>query len=107
MIESDRLLVAPTGDHSRNTWSLAHGAGRKWNRSAGKERLRSRCSADSLLRTDLGGWVICEDKDLLFEEAPLAYKNIDIVINDMVEAGLVSIIATFKPVLTYKTRRAL
>lgn len=26
-------LVKPVGDQSRNLWSLAHGAGRKWNRS--------------------------------------------------------------------------
>jgi len=58
-----------------------------------------------LERTDLGGVVICEDRDLLFEEAPGAYKKIEQVVADLVETGLVRVIATLKPVLTYKTRR--
>ncbi|HIE44627.1 MAG TPA: RNA ligase RtcB family protein, partial [Flavobacteriaceae bacterium] len=38
----------------------------------------------------------------LYEEAPQAYKNIDIVIDDLVEAGLARVVATFRPILTYK-----
>ncbi len=97
-------LVMPIGDQRQNARSLAHGAGRKWNRSSGKERLKERFTKESLLRTDLGGYVICEDKDLLFEEAPQAYKNIEIVIEDMVGAGLISVIATLRPLITYKVR---
>jgi len=33
-----------------------------------------------------------------------AYKNIEDVIQDLVDAELVSVIATFRPLLTYKTR---
>ncbi len=32
------------------------------------------------------------------------YKNIEDVVQDLVDAGLVSVIATFRPLLTYKTR---
>jgi len=85
--------------------SVAHGAGRKWARSECKDRLRDRYSARSLTRTDLGSLVICDDKDLLFEEAPMAYKNIDNVIMEMKDAGLVRVIATLKPLITYKVRR--
>jgi release factor H-coupled RctB family protein len=85
--------------------SVAHGAGRKWARGECRDRLRDRYSARSLARTELGGLVICEDKDLLFEEAPMAYKNIDNVIMEMKDAGLVRVIATLKPVITYKVRR--
>ena len=53
----------------------------------------------------LGGRVICEERDLLYEEAPAAYKNIETVVQDLVDAGLVSVIATFRPLLTYKTRK--
>jgi release factor H-coupled RctB family protein len=95
----------PTGDQQKNAWSLAHGAGRKWNRSSTKERLKERFTTESLIRTDLGSYVICEDKDLLFEEAPQAYKNIDVVIDDMVQAGLISVIAGLKPLITYKVRQ--
>jgi len=98
-------LVMPTGDQQKNAWSLAHGAGRKWNRSSTKERLKERFTTESLIRTDLGSYVICEDKDLLFEEAPQAYKNIDVVIDDMVQAGLISVIAGLKPLITYKVRQ--
>src|SRR5438876_1172780 len=42
--------------------------------------------------------------DLLFKEARAAYKNIEAVIHDLVDDGLVSVIATFRPLLTYKTR---
>ncbi|MCG7932152.1 MAG: RtcB family protein [Candidatus Thiodiazotropha lotti] len=60
---------------------------------------------DDFQKTDLGSYVICEDKDLIYEEAPQAYKNIDIVIQDMQQAGLIEIIALLRPVITYKTRR--
>lgn len=98
-------LVVPIGDQESNAHSLAHGAGRKWGRSQSRERLGSRYTAESLTRTELGGRVICEDRDLLYQEAPQAYKNIDIVVNDMLDAGLIRIIATLRPLITYKTRR--
>jgi release factor H-coupled RctB family protein len=99
-------LVVPTGDQQRNAWSLAHGAGRRWNRQSAKARLKDRYRADSLIRTELGGAVICEDKDLLYEEAPQAYKDIEVVIADMAEAGLIRVVATLKPLITYKVRRS-
>jgi release factor H-coupled RctB family protein len=58
-----------------------------------------------LVQTSLGGRVICEERDVFYEEAPAAYKNIEAVIQDLVDAGLVSVIATFRPLLTYKTRK--
>ncbi|MGA2659771.1 MAG: RtcB family protein [Verrucomicrobiota bacterium] len=41
---------------------------------------------------------------MLYEEAPAAYKNIEDVVHDLVDPGLISVIATFRPLLTYKTR---
>ncbi len=98
-------LAIPTGDQHDNAWSLAHGAGRRWNRRSAQARLKGRYHVESLVKTDLGSRVICEDKDLLYEEAPQAYKDIDVVINDMVRAGVISVVATLKPVITYKVRR--
>ncbi|MCL5280546.1 MAG: RNA ligase RtcB family protein [Planctomycetes bacterium] len=98
-------LVLPTGPQRENAWSLAHGAGRRWNRQSARARLKDKYRADSLVRTEIGNAVICEDKELLYEEAPQAYKNIDVVVNDMVEAGLIRIVATLKPLITYKTKR--
>jgi release factor H-coupled RctB family protein len=86
--------------------SLAHGAGRKWSRSEARARLSDRYRIADLERTKLGSRVICEDKDLIFEEAPQAYKDIHRVIADLAEAGLIDIIASLRPLITYKTRRA-
>jgi release factor H-coupled RctB family protein len=92
------------GDGRLNLHSLAHGAGRKWQRSAAKGKLGKKADPALLRRTKHGGRVICEDKELLFEEAPEAYKGIEQVVSPLVEAGLVRVLATLVPVLTYKTR---
>src|SRR5512138_1528446 len=97
-------LVKPLGDGESRAWSLAHGAGRKWARSEARLRMRERFGMHQLTQTPLGGRVICEQRELLYEEAPAAYKNIEDVVQDLVEAGLISVIATFRPLLTYKTR---
>jgi len=98
-------IVKPIGDGESHAWSLAHGAGRKWARSDARVRMRERFGMHQLVQTPLGGRVICEERDLLYEEAPAAYKNIEAVIADLVAAGLVSVIATLRPLLTYKTRK--
>jgi release factor H-coupled RctB family protein len=95
----------PKDPGERSAFSLAHGAGRKWSRSDSRGRLENRFSPKDLAHTELGSYVICEDKDLLYEEAPQAYKNIDVVIGDMVNAGLAEVIAVLKPLVTYKVRR--
>lgn len=97
-------LVAPIA-RVEGGWSIAHGAGRKWNRHDSKARLKNRYKPEELRKTRLGSWVICQDRDLLYEEAPAAYKAIDQVIQDLVAAGLVRVIAELAPVLTYKYRR--
>jgi release factor H-coupled RctB family protein len=99
-------LVKPTGDGESHAWSLAHGAGRKWARSDARQRMRERFSVAELAQTSLGGRVVCEERDLLYEEAPSAYKKIEDVIADLVAAGLGSVIATLRPLLTYKTRKS-
>lgn len=97
-------LVIPTGSQVENAYSLAHGAGRKWKCTDAKSKM-SKFRMDDLTHTELGSRVVCEDKDLIFEEAPQAYKKIDSVVNDLVNAGLIKVIAILRPVITYKTRR--
>jgi release factor H-coupled RctB family protein len=80
--------------------------GRRWNRQSARARLKDRYRADLLVKTELGGFVICEDKELLYEEAPPAYKDIDLVISDMTQAGLIRVVATLRPRITYKFRRS-
>jgi release factor H-coupled RctB family protein len=98
-------VVKPIGDGKSHACSLAHGAGLKWARSDARQRMRERFSVSELAQTPLGGRVVCEERDLFYEEAPAAYKNIEAVIDDLVAAGLVSVIATLRPFLTYKTRK--
>jgi release factor H-coupled RctB family protein len=98
-------IVKPISDSSSHAWSLAHGAGRKWARSESRLRMRERFGVMELVQTSLGSRVVCEERDLLYEEAPAAYKNIEAVIQDLVDAGLISVIATLRPLLTYKTRK--
>ncbi len=89
----------------RALFSLAHGAGRKWSRSEAKAKLERRFTVADLTRTKLGSRVICEDRELIFEEAPQAYKAIHQVIEDLKAAELIDVIATLRPLITYKARR--
>ena len=97
-------VLEPIGDGQASLSSLAHGAGRKWARTDCKGRLFKLFSPDNLSRTPIGSRVICNDKGLIYEEAPQAYKNVDSVLDCLVGAGLVRAVARSKPVLTYKTR---
>ncbi len=97
-------LVQPCGNGEVNLQSLAHGAGRKWLRTACKNRLFKLMTPTQMGRTALGSRVICNDRQLIYEEAPQAYKNVDSVVQTLVGAGLVTLLVRTKPVLTYKTR---
>lgn len=101
-------LVRPIGDGVANLHSLAHGAGRKISRSQSDEKF-GQLSIEELRRPrdkslGLDNLVICEQRNLLRQEHGKAYKDIDRVIDDMRAFGLLEIVATFRPILTYKTR---
>lgn len=83
-------------------YSLSHGAGRKWARSVCKSRIRNKYDRDSIRNTTLKSRVVCHDSELLFQEAPEAYKNIKHVVAALVEHGLATIVATLRPLLTFK-----
>lgn len=80
-------------------WSIAHGAGRRLSRHAVPRHI----PASQYTRTELGNPVICDNKDLLYEEAPQAYKNVEVVIDDLVKLGFIKVVAKMKPLLTFKT----
>lgn len=101
-------LVRPSGDGIANLFSLAHGAGRKISRSQSDEKF-GQLAIEELRRPrdksiGLDNLVICEQRNLLRQEHGKAYKDIDRVIGDMRAFGLLEIVATFRPILTYKTR---
>lgn len=95
-------LVKPTGNAEQAAFSLSHGAGRKWARSLCKSRLKDKYDRNTIRQNQYKGRVVCHDTDLLFKEAPEAYKNIDTVIQSLLNYGLIKVIATLKPTLTYK-----
>jgi release factor H-coupled RctB family protein len=96
-------LVAGHAGPAAN-YSVAHGAGRKMSRADAHKRGRAKHTVEELRRPPVGSVVVCGDRQLLFEEAPTAYKNIDRVIADLVEHRLATPVAATLPVVTYKTR---
>ena len=60
-------------------------------------------TVEELRRTSVGSVVVCGDRQLLYEEAPTAYKRIEQVVGDLVSHGLATPIATTLPLVTYKT----
>lgn len=99
-------LVEPLA-HPDALMSLAHGAGRKFERGSMHGRVEKTKSGIARLgRNPFGGIVVCEDRDLLVEEAPEAYKSITRVIEDLTAFGLARVVASFRPLVTFKTARS-
>jgi release factor H-coupled RctB family protein len=99
-------LVQPTLGRQDALWSLAHGAGRRIARGEARGKLRGRYKRKDLRNTPFGGRVVCGEEALLWEEAPEAYKSAAGVVGDLVSAGLVQLIATLRPRVTFKTSEA-
>jgi release factor H-coupled RctB family protein len=99
---SRSYLVATHAPREAN-WSVAHGAGRKMSRADALRRGRVKHTVEELRRTTMGSIVVCGDRQLLFEEAPTAYKRIEQVIADLADFGLATPILATVPLVTYKT----
>jgi len=100
-------LVLPTPkleEQEKSAYSLAHGAGRKWNRGKALQMGKNIRKLTDYTTTELGSKVICENKELLLEEMPATYKDIEAIVSDLQHFGLVTVIAVFRPLITYKTR---
>ncbi|CAI2364131.1 unnamed protein product [Moneuplotes crassus] len=100
-------LVKPLEENAwLSGYSLAHGAGRKMSRSKALAKGKhTHKNIESLLKTPLENRVVCENKDLLYEEAPEAYKKVEDVVSDLEYFNLIKIIAVLKPVMTYKFKK--
>lgn len=90
--------AGPAANHS-----VAHGAGRKMSRADALRRGRAKHTVAQLRRTPVGSLVVCGDRQLLFEEAPAAYKRIEQVVADLVAHDLATPVASTVPLVTYKT----
>lgn len=82
--------------------SVAHGAGRKIPRSEAKARLMHRYRKTDLTRTALGGRVLCDRPELLWEEHQDVYKPIEPVVAALEQAGVASRVASLVPMVTVK-----
>jgi release factor H-coupled RctB family protein len=99
-------LVSPRVDidtQKASLWSLAHGAGRRISRSDAAGKLATRYHNRDIRKNRWGGRLLCGEKPLLLEEAAECYKPIDSVIKDLEEFGLIKIVATMRPMVTFKT----
>lgn len=93
-------------DHHDALASTAHGAGRRYDRSSMHGRVRAKKSdVEAMQRTPFGGRVVCEDRDLLVEEAALAYKPPESVVADLEDTKVAQAVAKFHPLLTFKKIR--
>lgn len=102
---SESYLMSPMG-HVDALGSLAHGAGRRYDRSSMHGRVRAKKSdIVAMQRTSFGGRILCEDRYLLIEEAPLAYKSAKSVAEDLERTGAAHCVAEFHPLLTFKKTR--
>lgn len=84
--------------------SVSHGAGRRYDRASMQGRMRkAKADLAQLTHNRFGGRVVCNDRDLLREEAGSAYKNPETVVADLVQFGLAQVLARLEPLITFKT----
>lgn len=83
---------------------ISHGAGRKYDRRAMHGRAGgTRSEREALASNPWGGIAICDDRNLLVEEAGGAYKDAGKVVADLEAFGLVEPIGMLRPLVTYKS----
>lgn len=89
----------------KNALSLAHGAGRALSRAKALSSLSHKYQGQNMLEPGGDGtWVICDEKDLVFEEAPEAYKDVEAVGQDLVDAGVATVVGWCRARVSYKVR---
>ncbi|RPB12674.1 release factor H-coupled R [Morchella conica CCBAS932] len=113
------LFSEATGHGAQNALSLAHGAGRVMSRSKARVGIARKYNGDTEVMTNMkpfsrsgkgrvvegAGWVVCDDKELVWEEAPEAYKDVEVVGEEMVRCGVAAVVGRVVPRVTYKVRR--
>lgn len=95
-------ICVPREDTDISLNSISHGAGRKWARSICKSRIDRKYDRNTIRTTRYKSQVVCHDTNLLFAEAPEAYKSVEQVIESLQEFGLIDVVATLRPLITYK-----
>ena len=94
------VLVGAAGAMEGSFGSCCHGAGRVLSRTAAKKQIRG---ADLKARLESQGIEVRTGSlSGLAEEAPDAYKDIDLVVNVVQQAGLARKVARLEPVAVMK-----
>ncbi|MEO9877208.1 MAG: RNA ligase RtcB family protein [Anderseniella sp.] len=101
--DSLSYLLKPAGKISSAYLSLSHGAGRKYDRRSMLGRAGgTKSEREKLTRNSFGGHIVCEDKQLLIEEAPTAYKESSQVLEELLAAELATSVVSLAPLVTFK-----
>lgn len=83
------------------TWgSICHGAGRRKSRSAAKSEFKTSEILEQLAAKGIS--IQAKGKKSILEEAPGAYKNINVVVETCVAAGIATKVARLKPIAVIK-----
>lgn len=103
-------VLVGTASAAGSLFSVNHGAGRVMSRTAaagprrgGKAaRRRAGISDEAFRRSMAGVHLVTADRRRIKEEAPAAYKDIDLVIGTVVGAGLARVVARLRPLAVLK-----
>ena len=103
LLRGDYVKVDGRGNKNASSKSTSN-TGSDSSPGAGGNDTRSKEEADA--RTRKGGvWVVCEEKDLVWEEAVEAYKDVWEVSDDLVEAGVAKRVGWCRGRVSYKVRK--
>lgn len=94
-------VLTGTSEGMKSTFgSTCHGAGRSMSRTAAKKQVNAGELISRLNKDDIH--VQAASKSGVAEEAPLAYKNVEIVVDTVEQAGLAKKAVKMKPVAVIK-----
>jgi tRNA-splicing ligase RtcB (3'-phosphate/5'-hydroxy nucleic acid ligase) len=94
------VLVGTKGSMERSFGSTCHGAGRRMSRSKARKEVWGKDLLESLEKS--GIHVRAGSMAGLAEEAPMAYKDVDEVVETVASAGIASKVARLRPVAVIK-----
>jgi tRNA-splicing ligase RtcB len=90
------VLMGTAGSMAKSFGSACHGAGRVMSRTRAKKTVRGQ---DLKARLERGGIAVRAGSMAgLAEEAPVAYKDVDAVVNVVTQAGIAAKVARLRPV---------
>ncbi len=97
---SSYLCVGQPDSMKLSFASTAHGAGREMSREKAKRQFRDNQIKDQLAKR--GIMVMAASREVVSEEAPLAYKNIDTVVDISHNLGILKKVARLVPIAVTK-----